>query len=99
MTSEALLWRERCRDLRVKPKSRNPGHSVQIMTFTDQASTDAFGRAIELAATGHYSGWRAIETALRQFRPAIRGALSAVEAQKLIDGICREHWRTRCSSQ
>jgi hypothetical protein len=69
------------------------------MTFTDQASADAFGRAIELAASGHYSGWQAIETALRQFRPAIRGALAAAEAQKQIDGICRKHWRTRWPSQ
>ena len=48
---------------------------------------------MELAMTGHYSGWRAIEVTLRQFRPSIRTALAGHEAQSLVDRVCRDCWQ------
>lgn len=60
----------------------------------DDREAAAFSRAIELARTGHYSGWRAVDTALRQFRPEIAMALAGTEARTRIDILCRKHWNT-----
>jgi len=58
-----------------------------------QRTASAFNRAFELAGTGQFSGWRAIETHLRPTVPEIRDALAPTQDKNIIDEICRQHYR------
>jgi hypothetical protein len=59
----------------------------------NQRIAATFHRAFELAQTGQYPGWRAVETALRAKYPEIRTALAPTGDKVLIDDVCRQHYR------
>lgn len=59
----------------------------------EQRAAAAFLKAADMARSGQYPGWRAIETAMRASNPDIRSALAATQDKNLIDDMCRQHYR------
>ena len=64
------------------------GPSLRRNMDIDDRIAIAFVRAVELAQTGQYTGWKAIEKVLITKYPDARTALSGVHAKREIDAIC-----------
>lgn len=58
----------------------------------DRRAAQAFVKAIDLAHSGDYSDWDAIEKALSASHPEIRQVLLLSRNRLLVDDICKSHW-------